>query len=66
MDVCVIMSRLEIKLGCQKMGMFLIVVYIEAPHPFLRGQNAQPQKKSGWVPVDERVGLKNVKSILLK
>ena len=54
MDVRVIMSRLEIKRGWQKMGMFLIVVYIEAPHPFLRGQNAQPQKKSGWVPVDER------------
>ena len=54
MDVRVIMSRLEIKLGCQKMGMFLIVVYIEAPYPFLRVQNAQPQKKSGWLPVDER------------
>ena len=54
MEVRVIMSRLEIKLGFQKMGMFLIVVYIEAPHPFVRGQNAQQQKKSGWMPVDER------------
>ena len=44
MNVRVIMSRLEIKRGWQKMGMFLIVVYIEAPRPFLRSQNEQPQK----------------------
>ena len=49
MDVRVIMSRLDIKLGCQMMGMFLIVVF-----PFCAAKMRSRKKKSGCVPVDER------------